>query len=72
MLTLVTRAKSFIKDNETHNALYEIRESIKFLETQNEDLLIADSSKFGWLTVSKICGKYTLSSTIQKKILKID
>ena len=72
VLTLVTRAKSYIKDNETRNALYEIRESIKLLETQNEDLLIADSSKFGWLTVSKFRGKDKLSSTIQKKILKID
>ncbi len=72
VLTLVKRAKSLLKDNDNRQALYELRDTIKLLETQNEDLLIADSSKFGWLTVSKIRGKDKLSSNLQKKIMKID
>ena len=72
VLNLLERAKKLMKDDDKKSALYEIKEAIQVLQTQNEDILIADSSKFGWLTVSKFRGKEKLPSSIQKQIQKID
>ncbi len=72
VLNILERAKKLLKEEDKKGALLEIKDAIHILQTQNEDILIADSSKFGWLTVSKFRGKEKLPSSIQKKIQKID
>ena len=49
-----------------------VREEEELLLEHEEDLLIADSSQHGWLTVSKIRDKKFLNSSLVKKIAQVD
>jgi hypothetical protein len=72
VLKCVKTVKSFLKSRDSVKALDELYNAQDLLHQQNEDLIIADSSKFGWLTVAKLRGKEQLSTSIQKKIAKIE
>ena len=49
-----------------------VKEQEEDLDKHEEDLLIADSSDHGWLTVSKIRDKKILNSSLVKKIHQVD
>lgn len=72
ILSLLKSAKSFLKDKESDKALELMRNTIDQIEEQNQNIHIADSSKFGWLTVFKLRGTENLSSSIKKKVDKIE
>ena len=62
-----------IKKKKNDKAYDEIKEIVKTIETICEDLVIADSSKHGWLTVYKLRGSdTTIPSDVQKKVEKIE
>ena len=43
---------------------HQLKEVISQLENHSEDLLVADSSRHGWLTVHQLRGKQTLPTDI--------
>ena len=49
-----------------------LKEIVKLLEDHAEELLVADSSRHGWLTVHQLRGNQNLSSELLKKVDKID
>ena len=71
-LASLNRVKKALKKKKIEKALDEVRDLIESVEEQGEDLLIADTSKHGWLTVFNLRGKKNLPSDLMKKIDKID
>ena len=45
---------------------------IEDCEDHSEDLVVADTSRHGWLTVHQLRGREQLSSSVQRKVEKID
>ena len=72
ILNLVNSSKTFLKDKDGDKALDILRDIVQKLDEQNENIQIADSSKFGWLTVFKLRGKDCISSSVKKKVDKIE
>jgi hypothetical protein len=72
MLQLLQRIKKEHKKQHFETAYNIIKEAISKLETQQSDLLIADQSKYGFLTVNLLHGNTELPSSIAKKVEKIE
>ena len=66
------KIKKALKKGRAASATDQVRSLLNVCEEHKEDLLIADSSKFGWLTVHQLRGKSSLSSDLLKKVDKID
>ena len=69
---MIKSAKTVLEDKEQGRALEILSDVIDHLDQQNEDITIADQSKFGWLTVFKLRGNDNISSSIKKKVDKIE
>jgi len=61
-----------LKHRNTKKAKKLLKDQRKALEDHEQDLLVADSSEYGWLTVAKIRDKKFLSSSLVKKIHQVD
>ena len=69
---ITKRAISNLKkgyNDKVKTLLYELQESI---EEQEQDLITADISRHGWLTVSRLKNRGSLTSNLLKKIEKVD
>ena len=71
MLQLLQRIKKEHKKQHFESAYTIIKEAISKLENQQSDLLIADQSKYGFLTVNLLHGNTELPSSVAKKVEKI-
>lgn len=72
VLQKLNKIKKLLKKEKTKKGLSLLRDVIDDLEDKAEDLIIADSSRHGWLTVKELRGDKSLSSKIQDKVEKID
>ena len=72
LLELNRKIYRALKHKNTSKAKKLIKEQEKALVRHEEDLIIADESEFGWLTVSKIRDKKFLKSSLVKQITKVD
>ena len=70
--TKLKKVKSLLKKQKLNRALESVRDLLKLVEDHNDDLLIAENSRHGWLTVHQLRGGSSLSSDLQKKVEKID
>lgn len=70
VLRLVKKVKKGLKKRKDVTNL--VKEVIDLLDTHAEDLLVADSSRHGWLTVHQLRGRQTLSSDLLQKVDRID
>ena len=66
------KIKKNLKKGKYNSASDQVKKLLNNCEEHKEDLLIADSSKFGWLTVHQLRGKSNLPSDLMKKVEKID
>ena len=66
------KLKKHFKKGKTSSCADIVKKLLQTCEEHKEDLLIADSSKYGWLTVHQLRGQSSLPSDLLKKVEKID
>lgn len=66
------KIKREVKTNNIEKALDAIKEQEETIDEHQEDLITADSCKFGWLTVQKLKNTSSLPSAQLRKIEKIE
>jgi len=72
LLRITHKAQRALKRKDLGKVKKQLAKLEDELINHEENLLIADESEFGWLTVSKIRDRKFLSSTLQKQITKVD
>ena len=72
VLSLNKKVHRLVRDKKLDNALDILEEQQDLLRQHEEDLITADSSKFGWLTVQKLRNTSCLPNSHLKKIEKIE
>ena len=72
ILRLNLKVEREIKNKRLSKALASLEEQKEELKQHEEDLITADSSKFGWLTVQKLKNTSSLASSQLRKIEKIE
>ncbi len=72
ILHLLNRVKKEHKKGHSETVASLIKEALSKLENQQADLLVADQSKYGFLTVNLLRGNTELPSSIAKKVEKIE
>ena len=72
LLALNRRIEREIRAKNYKKALSCLEEQKEVLKDHEEDLVVADSSKYGWLTVQKLKNTSCLNSSRFKKIEKIE
>ena len=70
--TRLSKIKRLLKKKKTSKALDAVRDLVSIVKEHSDDLLVADSSRHGWLTVHQLRGGGALSSDLLKKVEKID
>lgn len=68
----LSKIKKLLKKKKYDKALDSVRAALRLVEEHNEDLIVADSSRYGWLTVHTLRGHNQLPSDLSKKVEKID
>lgn len=66
------KIKKHLKKKKYTKAYEGVKSAIKLVEEHSEDLLVADTSRYGWLTVHTLRGSNNLPSELTKKVEKID
>ena len=69
--TRLSKIKKLLRKKKISRATDAVKELLEICEDHADDLLVADSSRHGWLTVHQLRGG-TLSSDLWKKVEKID
>ena len=72
IITKAKKLKKNLKKEKVSRALSCVRDLIELCEEHADDLMIADSSRHGWLTVHQLRGPERLPGDLQKKVEKID
>lgn len=72
ILKELAKLKRCLKKQHFEKSLKHYREAIEKLELQQQDLLVADRSPHGWLTVSMLHGNKDLPQDLLKKVQKIE
>jgi hypothetical protein len=69
---LTEKIISKLKKEDIKKALHTAEKLLKDLEEHEEDLVIADTSQFGWLAVAKIRGTAELPKNIRKRLEQVE
>jgi len=72
IISMVKKLKKYHKEDKYQKGKDLIKDILAKLEEQQTDLVIADSSKHSWLTVSVLRNKSNLPADIVKKVDKIE
>ena len=72
ILHILQRVKKENKKGHSETVSTLLKEAVSKLDTQQADLLVADQSKYGFLTVNLLRGNTELPSGIAKKVEKIE
>ena len=72
ILALNHKMQKVLKNKDYKRVKSLVREQEEELKEHQENLMIAEFSQHGWLTVSKIRGEKHLDSSVIKKIQKVD
>jgi hypothetical protein len=69
---LVEKALSKLKQRDLRHVEKLLEQLVKDIEKHAEDLIIADTSQFGWLAVSKIRGTEELPKNIRRRLEQVE
>jgi hypothetical protein len=69
---LVEKALSKLRQRDLRHVEKLLEQLVKDIEKHAEDLIIADTSQFGWLAVSKIRGTEELPKNIRRRLEQVE
>jgi len=72
VLTTLVKCKKDLKKSRFDSCTNKLKETIKKLETQQSDLIVADQSRYGFLTVSMLHGNAAIPKGVAKKVERIE